>query len=148
MPRAHLFFIKIKTELALEHAGFTLESRFQRHLNKSSPASATNMSSGNYRLSLPMIGHPALKTLPRKSIPRCHTRIQPVTDGNPKPLHIHPMHHGSKFRSMRGAMLPDIKLPLVDHFMRQDTLKFCFGLIAKQGGRQSDDSRRTMSILP
>jgi hypothetical protein len=65
----------------------------------------------------------------------------------PKSLRIHPVHHLSKFRSMRGAMLPNIKLPLMDHFMRQCSLKFFFGLLAKQGGGQPDDSSRTLSKL-
>jgi hypothetical protein len=44
-------------------------------------------------------------------------------------------------------MSSNIKLPLVDHFMRQCSLKFFFGLLAKQGGGQPDDSSRTLSIF-
>jgi hypothetical protein len=70
-----------------------------------------------------------------------------MTNGNPKPLQIHAVHHLPEFHSMRGAMLPNIKLPLVNHFMRQGSQQFFFGLIAKQRGRQPDDSSRTLAEI-
>jgi hypothetical protein len=45
-------------------------------------------------------------------------RIQFMPNGNTKAFLIHPIHHLAKRRTMRGTPLPDIKLPLMNHFMR------------------------------
>jgi hypothetical protein len=70
-----------------------------------------------------------------------------MANGHPKPRHIHPMHHLSEFHAMGRAMPPNIKLPLMDHLMRQGSPQLLFRLIAKQGGGQPDDSSSTLAIL-
>jgi hypothetical protein len=70
-----------------------------------------------------------------------------MANGHPKPRHIHPVHHLSKFRAMGRAMPPDIELPLMDHLMRQGSPKLRFRLIPKQGSGQPNHSSRTLSII-
>jgi hypothetical protein len=92
-----------------------------------------------------MICHTALNTFPGIAIPHRHIRIQLVPNGNTKTFLIHPIHHFPKRRTMRGTPLPDIKLPLMNHLMRQGSLKFSLRLLSKQWSRKPYHTGVTMS---
>jgi hypothetical protein len=67
---------------------------------------------------LPMIGHSTTNALPGVSIPHGDILIQLMTNRNAKSFLIHPIHHLSESWTMRGMPFPNIKLPLMNHFMR------------------------------
>jgi hypothetical protein len=54
-----------------------------------------------------------------------------MANGHAESFRIHTLHHLPELRAVRRAMLSNVKLPLMDHFMRQNSPQFFFRLVAK-----------------